>query len=128
MIRLRDASPEDFRAYAGRDPDPTWHVDWAGKLVERDGEVIGIGVVSEDPYGRLWAWTHSREPLPAIVVHRNTKAMLAKLRRAGADAVHCYRNEDIPGSERWLRRLGFVPAPELGDEGGKMVWRCTLSI
>lgn len=139
-LSLRPASEDDFYAWAGRLPDPQWHRCWEGVMVERDGRPVAIGVISLDFYGRLWAWSDFREKLPAVTIHRNVLDLLHEIKKRGVNFVHCYRNEDAPGSEKWLRRLGFVPAPDMseappeienampdiGNPAHKLVWKCTL--
>ena len=126
-LRLRRAAAADFRAYAGRDPDPDYAEDWFGYVVEGAGGPVGIGVLSLDRYGRFWAWTDAKEPLPAALVHRAALRMLAALREAGAREVHCYRDDALPTSEGWLKRLGFRPAPEILTPRDKPVWVCDLT-
>ncbi len=124
---LRQASKADLVAYIGHEPSADWRPylrDWAGYIVERDGKMVGVGCISEDDQGRLWAWVHTREALPAMLVHRGVVKVMGHLRRAGFDGVHCYRDEGIADSERWLRRLGFRPAPKITTARGKMVWKC----
>lgn len=125
-LSVRPATAADFRAWCGREPDAAWHCQWQGVLVERDGIPVAIGVMSLDPWNRVWLWTDMREPLPPVMLHRTVLDCLDEMLRRGITIVHCYRNEEISGSERWLRRLGFVPAPEVGGPFDKMVWKCTL--
>src|SRR6185437_6531379 len=110
---LRTASPDDFRAYSGRDPDPRWCVEWWGEVVEHEGELIGIGVISRDEYGRLWAWVDVRGPISGFLIHRAVTAWVTGLRKNGAPALYAYCSDRIAGAERWLRRLGFAPDPSL---------------
>ena len=88
---LRQASAADVRAYTtGHAVDPAWAPffrDWRGYVAERDGRPLGLGVVSLDREGRVWAWVNIREQLPAAMVHRNAAKMLALLRQAGAEEV-----------------------------------------
>lgn len=125
--RLRRATAADFRAWATRDPDPEWTEEWFGYVVERDGAVIAIGVVSLDRYGRFWAWTDMREPVAAVTAHRGARMVLRALRQAGAGTIHCFRDGRLPTSERWLLRLGFRPAPEIETPRDKPVWICDLT-
>lgn len=126
-LSLRPASALDFLNWAGRDPDAAWHAQWQGVLAERDGKPIAIAIISRDPYGRIWAWTELREPLPPAFLHRSALECMDEMRRRGITIIHCYRNEELPGSEKWLRRLGFVPAPEVGGPYDKLAWRCALT-
>jgi hypothetical protein len=125
---LRPANPDDFRAYSGRDPDPRWCVDWWGEVVEQDGQLIGIGIISRDEYGRLWAWVDTRGPISAFLIHRAVSGWIAGLKTHGALAVHAYCSDRIAGAERWLRRLGFAPDLSLPPaDDGRPVWKCDFS-
>lgn len=128
MITLRPATAEDVLAYHGALPDPQWHLQYYGLVVEEDGEMIAVGLVSLDPCGRFWVWTHCKKPLPATLVHRRTKLMLRCLKEAEINAVHCYADETVPGAERWLHRLGFRPAEtDIPGPKQKQVFRCDLT-
>lgn len=125
-LRLRAATKDDFAALAGRQPDPRYHETWCGYSLEHGGTVIGIGWFSHG-CGRTWAWLEivpGIPPLSGITLTRLVRAELADLKARGVKAVHCYRNETIPHSDRWLRLLGFREAPEIECE--RMVWRCDL--
>lgn len=126
-LLLRPAIRDDFAGLAGRQPDPRYHEAWCGHALENNGRVVGIGWFSHG-CGRTWAWLEvlpGKPPLPGITLTRLVHAEFADLRARGIKAVHCYRNETILHSERWLRMLGFREAPEIECE--RMVWRCDLT-
>lgn len=110
-LRVRVVRAEDIRAVLGCDIDPVYCIPECkpvGYAAERDGAVVAIGVVTWDTEGRAWGWFNTRERLPAVVMHRRARAMLALLREAGEPALYAICNGAIPGAETWLRRLGFV--------------------
>jgi hypothetical protein len=127
-LSLRPASAEDLRRYAGCDLPADWAIDgWAiGYAAERAGEIVALGLVTRDIYLRAWAWFNSRERLPALMMHRKAKAMLAILREVGEPVIYAGCDYSIPGAEKWLQRLGFVPDTDLSTPE-RSVWRCNLS-
>lgn len=128
QIRLRRVRADDLRAYTGEDmPAELSSMEPAGWVAERDGRMIGLGAVAWDHYYRAWGWVSTREPLSAVVLHRHACRMLAMLREAGEPALYVFRDVNCATSERWLRRLGFVPAPELNGTQPLPVWKCDLT-
>lgn len=126
MISIRRATADDARAIAGGTLPADWcigaPVGWAA---ERDGEVIALGAVTWDRYGRAWGWFSGSGAVPAITMHRKAREMLAMLREAGEPTLYAICNTAIPGADTWLRRLGFVEAPDMHSEAGP-VWQCNL--
>ena len=131
LPRLRPARIEDLRRYVQGKGDPGWapfFTDWIGHVAERDGELVGVGIVSEDAHGRIWVWVHSREALPAVMLHRTVRRMFMLLRLAGVRRVHAYRDGELDTSFRWLTRLGFRRAPEMDATAPRPMecWICDL--
>jgi hypothetical protein len=125
----RLATADDLRAWVGRMPPVEWCIaeNIVGYTAERASEIVGLGFVTWDEYGRAWGWLEKREALPTLMMHRKAKAMLALLRDVGEPALYAFCSQTIPGSEKWLRRLGFVPAPELTTDPDHPVHKCSLS-
>lgn len=130
MSRLpthRLATADDFRRYAGQDLPPEWCIEGRviGYVAEDGGEVIAIGIVTWDEFGRAWGWFHSRQRIAAVTMHRLAKRTMAVLRAVDEPALHAGCDYRIPGSEKWLKRLGFAHAPELSC-AERQVFRCDL--
>lgn len=124
---LRLATPEDLRTEMGCELDRYLCDQWYGFAAERDGAVVGLGIVSRDQHGRLWVWVNMRERLSAFMLHRAVREHFDGLRDAGVERVYAFCSQSIVGSEKWLRRLGFVAAPELTTDPQHPVWICSLS-
>lgn len=118
----RLATPDDFARFYGKQPPDEWY----GVLGERDGVVLGMGNVTWDQWGRPWLFFNRAVPdVPAIAMHRLARWVMNDLRTAfGETTVHAFCDTNIAGAEKWLRRLGFEPDPEMG--GSVAVWtaRC----
>ena len=131
MLVLRRATADDFLAFFGR-PPPT--EIWFAVAACRGDELVAIGSVfwfwnarsASNHVLQAWAYIDEKEPMPAVVKHRIALRALAILRAEGETAIYSCCNSSIDGAERWLRRLGFLPAPEWAI-GNEMVWRCDLS-
>lgn len=123
----RIATADDFLRYAGRMPPAEWCIaESVGYAAERNGELVALGIVTWDHFGRAWGWFDTREALPALMLHRKAKAMLAVLRAVGEPVIYAGCDYTIAGAEKWLRRLGFIHDPEMSSEE-RSVWRCNLS-
>jgi hypothetical protein len=99
-LRVRLVEPGDYEAYSGRGPAQGWCLGGkiVGHVAERGGQIVAIGVITWDWAGRAWAWYESRERLPAIILHRKAKAMLALLRKVGEPSLYVFRNPSEPGA------------------------------
>jgi hypothetical protein len=122
-VRTRPASADDFRNLFGRDPPPVWlglaAVDESGGP---GGEIVGLGIVFWDEWGRAWGSYSAKRALPPVTMHRAARRVLAALEGAGEPALHVFCSRAIAGSEAWLRHLGFRPAPELDVDPDFPVW------
>lgn len=105
---------------------PEWNIaKVVGHAAECDGDLVAVGCVTWDRYGRCWGWFSWRERLSPFLIHRKAVAMLDLLRDCGEPAVHAICNRAIPGAEMWLRRLGFERDPALDMDMGPG-WRRIL--
>jgi hypothetical protein len=123
---IRPVTRADIREYAGQDI-PEWCVAFGGYAAEQAGAVVALGLVILDSHGRIWGGFESKVPLSPVRMHRSARKVLARLRDAGESVMHAHCSQSIPGAEKWLRRLGFVPAPEMTIDPNHPVWTCTLS-
>lgn len=123
-VAVRPASPADIRAYGGRDLPPEC-VETVAYLAERGGVVVALGGISWDKWGRVWGWYDSRERVSAFTMHRLARRMIGHLRGIGVGTLHAYCDDGVPSADRWLRRLGFRPAP-IVPGAAEPVWTCSL--
>lgn len=123
---VRLATADDLRRYAGRNP-PEWCVEWCGYVAERDGEIVALGMVFWDKWGRTWGLYDFRERQSPFLMHRLARETIAHLRRIGVTTLHAFCDDRVPKADLWLKRLGFRLAPELPPDPTP-VWICTLSI
>lgn len=125
---LRLATADDLRSFYGCEPSAEWcAAPPAGHVATRDGRDIAIGVVTLDRYGRVWGWFDMREPLPAVLVHRYARRLLAALRQDGIEALHAICDRRKPRAEAWLRRLGFHEDDEMTRDPAYPVWTCKIA-
>lgn len=122
---LRLATADDFALYAGR-PIPDWCLEWVGYAAERDGDVIALGIVCWDKFGRVWCWFNRRRKLSPFLMHRLARRTIGHLQEMGVERLHAFCDERIENSDKWLRRLGFRPGPVVPPER-RPVWICDLS-
>ncbi len=123
MISVRLATPEDLRDFARCDL-PEWCVEWVAYVAEKDGCLIGLGTIIWDKWGRTWAAFDRRGAISPFLMHRLAKRTIAHLREVGIKSLYAECG-DVPGAVKWLRRLGFRPAPVVPGASGK-VWACDL--
>lgn len=116
---LRPATDDDYEAFYGRAAPAEWFglVDASPYLIE------GLGLVFKCTEQRWWV-AFARCPGVGKVktAHTAAKQLLSMARDRGL-AVHALADTGIPGAEKWLARLGFMPTDEM--KGGMTVW--TLS-
>lgn len=111
-IRLRPATAADFTARGRAVPEV-----FLGFAAERDGEVVGYGLVVWDHEGRAWGAFDRFGDVPRFLMHRLARRVIAALREAGEPAIYAICDTRIPRAEEWLRRLGFTPTPDrVGEE------------
>jgi hypothetical protein len=119
MLKVELATPATFRAWCGREM-PDSYVGYIGK---RDGVPVAMGGVFWDDDGFCIAAYDSRGRISAFVMHRIALRLLKVLRDIGETAVWADCDRNIPGAEKWLRRLGFTPcAGADGEEVWQHVW------
>jgi hypothetical protein len=121
-VRTRPATADDFRRFVGGDPPPIW----LGLVAEENGEIVGAGVVFWDELGRAWGSYSARRALPPVTMHRAARRVLAALEAVGEPALYTFCSRTIVGAQKWLRRLGFKPLPELTTDPNHPVWVCTI--
>lgn len=94
---------------------------WAGWVYEEQGEVIGMGALvhnSNRPWLVLDITERARHR--KVTMHRIAR-MVVKVGLAVFGEVFVMRDQDEPGSEKWLGRLGFVDTGE--THRGEIVMR-----
>lgn len=124
-LHIRLATAEDIRSYAGRELPADYCICSAlGYAAERDGRVVAISLVTWDSYARAWVWFDTTEPLSPIVMHRRALKTIKVLREVGEPLLLAFCSRRIADAEKWLKRLGFHPAPELTTDPNHPVWRC----
>ena len=117
MITIRPSVPADFDALGLRRPYRLHGMTG----IDEAGKIIGLGGVAYAPDGQVFAFS---ELTPDAAKYRVTlhKAGLKVLETAKAmgirELVACADMVRSPAAERWLERLGFMPA----DRGGEKVW------
>ena len=126
MLRIRRIKHEDIIALDAVLPEE-WRIGPpVGFAAERDGQLVAIGTVTWDKWGRAFGWYNCPgQPLPAITMHRCAREAMRWLREAGEPAMYAICHPGIPGSAKWLERLGFVVDDDLKHPRGD-VYRCTL--
>jgi len=98
-------------AYLPADPSRTPLVDGSG-----GDRVLGVGglcYMPGDIVGAFVAMTDEGRKYPAAI-HRAGLAAMKMIRASGEPRVIAIADEMIPGSERWLARLGFKPVTSAG--------------
>ncbi len=115
----RLATPDDFVRFYGRAPPE----EWCGFTAERDGVLLGMGSIYWDQWGRAWLFfNRANIHVPAITMHRLAKRAIRDLATTfHEEVVHAFCDTEIANADKWLERLGFKPAPEMG--GPVMVWK-----
>jgi hypothetical protein len=115
----RLATPGDFERFYGRPPPD----EWFGVLGERNGVILGMGSAVWDKWGRAWLFFNRGDSdVSAFAMHRLALWVMNDLRKTFQETtVHAFCDATIPGAEKWLRRLGFEPAPEI--EAPVMIWK-----
>lgn len=130
ITQIRNARADDYVAVTKRQPPEIWF----GMVAECDRKRVAVGKVEwawvqvgEEARLMCWASFDRLGEVAAVVVHRRVRQVFKMLREDGEKAVYCYCNTALPTAERWLRRLGFVPMPEITPhpEYGA-VWCCDL--
>lgn len=121
---VRLATSEDLRSFAGRDP-PEWCIEWVSYVLERDGDLLALGSVVWDCWGRTWGNFDCRVPISRFLMHRMAVKVIGDLRAIGVKSLHAYADENTEGAEKWLRRLGFKPGLVLPPDP-RRVWVCAL--
>lgn len=123
-ISRRWATPEDIVRYFGAEPGHvflTAFPRWVVRVGERHGAILGLGGAVWRHDGECWAFCDaiSRRPAHAKHIHVGAREALAVASET-SDTIWA-RRLDIPGSERWLARLGFTLAYQ-DDEGEVWKW------
>lgn len=105
---VRPAMRADIEAYSKRPQSQTIRAI----VAERDGEIIGIGGMYLSR-GRWYAFADVPEECRKykITIARAAIRFLDEARRSGIRFVYAVRDEDEPGSLKWLTSLGFEIDP-----------------
>ena len=125
MISVRLATPDDLSAFARREP-PDWCIEWLGYVAERDGRLLALGSVFWDKWGRVWGAFDKKERVSPFLMHRLARVTITRLREIGIKQLYAECDLRVPNAAKWLRRLGFRPAPIVPPDP-RQVWICTLS-
>lgn len=124
---VRRVTRADIRTFIGIDIATEYCVgEPVGYAACRDGRIVAAGSVTWDHWGRVWGWFNRSETLSPVILHRRAMRMLDLLRMAGEPAIYAMCSPEIPGSEKWLHRLGFVIDETLTHPWGP-IYRCDLS-
>lgn len=80
-------------------------------------ELVGVAGIGYLGAGRVFAFAHLSEECRKrkIQLHRQAKAFLAEVERAGARVITAKADSSVPAAGRWLERLGFKP-DQYGEE------------
>lgn len=124
-ISVRRATPADLVAYSGRGM-PEWCWRWHGWAAEREGEIVGLGIVCRDQQKLVSVWADMVEGLSPFLLHRLATKALAELREQKVKLVRCYCDESKPRAADWLLRLGFLPTETVLPDHGR-VFVCDLT-
>jgi hypothetical protein len=140
MIKVRPATPDDLKEVGAEASDEFCIGDVLMYAAERDGELVGTGQVTVDKWGRYWGWFNRRGDVPAITMHKTAlhainelrvlegsvrQEILAEGKTYVETALYAICHPGIPGSAKWLERLGFVVDENLTHPQG-LVYRCDL--
>lgn len=117
------ASADDFRRFFGREPPEIWF----GLMAIEGEEIVGMGIVRHDEYGRAWGSLTLRKRLLPLLMHRTALRVLAALSEAEEPCILTFCDTAIAGAEKWLQRLGFLPVPELTVDPNYPTWRRALA-
>lgn len=90
---------------------------YAIKVGERNGAIVGVGGLGWTVDGECIAFADCSGMRFAKSMHRAATEIL-ELGRQFEMKIVAFR-QDLPTSERWLKRLGFEPA---GMDGDREVW------
>lgn len=118
----RLATPDDFRRFFGRDPPAVWF----GLVAEKDGEILGVGIVQWDEWGRAWGSVDAAAKVSPIVLHRAARSAIDTLTKVGEPVIYAFCNTAVPHAAAWLARLGFAPDAALST-GEPQVWSRRLA-
>lgn len=107
-VIVRPATRADIEAYSSQAGKPSIKA----VAMEKDGAIIGLGGIA-CVKGRWIAFCDLKGEARAYKMHimRAARRFLEEARREGIQFVYAARDESEPGSERWLRRLGFEIDP-----------------
>ena len=78
-----------------------------------------------DKWGRVWGSFDRKERISPFLMHRLARGMLAHLREIGIERLYAECDGRVPDAAKWLRRLGFRPAPVVPFAADE-VWLCDL--
>lgn len=116
MVRVREARASDV-VKVTRLALP----QFAGIVVEEDGETIGTGLVLMIK-GRpmvTFDMTERLRQMPMVIGRFGFALVNAGMKAFGE--LYVMQDQEEEGSARWLRRLGFQPTEEL--LAGEKVWK-----
>lgn len=107
-VIIRPAIRADIDAYSSQAGKPSIK----GIVMEKDGCVIGLGGIAYAK-GRWIGFCDLSEEARGYKMHimRGARRFLDQMRREGIRFIYAGRDEGEPGSERWLKSLGFEIDP-----------------
>jgi N-acetylglutamate synthase-like GNAT family acetyltransferase len=88
---------------------------------EIDGRVVGVGGIGFMPNGAVVGLAQMTDELRAhkFALHRAARKFMAEIASSGIRELVTLADQDIAGSENWLRHLGFEPV----TRNGVKVWQ-----
>lgn len=109
---IRPITSDDVLAFWGRFPDQTIR----GYAVDYEGELACIaGVTVERRYAVVFSEIKEGINAPKVIIWRATNEIINKLKQLHITLV-AVASADIPGSDKFLERLGFTYAGEYDGE------------
>lgn len=105
---VRKATREDIEAFSDLPEKPTLKA-WCGEI---DGEIVALGGFARF-HGRWIGFCSLKKEARKykMTIARTAIRSLEEARRLGIRYIYADAQDDEPGSEKWLRRLGFEIDP-----------------
>jgi len=95
---------------------------WIGLALDDARGVVGIGAAAEGPDGRWWCVVgRARPEANSFALMRGAREILETARAAGVP-LHAFADPDIPGSDRFLMRIGFAETSEMVEQHRVWTW------
>lgn len=109
---VRPATRADIAAFSDQPEKPTLKA-WVGEI---DGKPVALGGFARFN-GRWIAFCSLKNKARPhkMTIARTAIRIMEEARRQGIRFVYAEAEDDEPGSEKWLTRLGFHPDPRTPD-------------